>query len=109
MCFGGNGGEGMEGGQEVIYVPISQEYLSQMYQEPTGQIQGQGQQFNPYTMLGGMTPQAQGQGGGANAMLGSGKGGGGDFSSSGNLGTTSMLPGASQLLRQQQSPQYTWS
>ena len=103
MCFGGGGGGGGGGEQQVIYVPMSQE---QMVFDTIG-IPYQQQQYQPYQELGGMSPQGQTPQGASN-ILGS-KPQGGDFSSSGNLGTTSMLPGASQLLRKQSSPQYTWA
>lgn len=102
MCFGGNE-QDMGGESQVIYVPM--DYASQIQPQQTYQAP----QYLSYAALGSMNPQdmSQGQGQGASGMLNA-RPQGGDFSSAGNLGTTSMLPGASQLLRQA-SPQYTWA
>lgn len=102
MCFGPQQQD--QGGEpQIIYVPM--DYMQQFQQ---AQQAPQGPQYLPYSQLEGMGPQGVPQGQGATDLLTS-RPTGGDFSSGANVGTTGMLPGAEQMLRQQPSPQYTWA
>lgn len=108
MCFGGTvKGQGEE--PQVIYIPATPEFMQQFQQQPQmQQPQMQEPQYLPYSTLGGISPEGVSGGQGASDLLTARPMGGG-FTSAGNLGTLSMVPGASQLLRGQPSPQYTWA